>query len=166
MRNRWQKILKHLTTNEYILDFHLKIRKEVSIHHFLKHIKSQYFNISILFSNNLCNYKYHFQEKPEYYSLSLSLLPACWFLICRPTPSIWCQRNICWWLSRQLQPQPKELYRGAERVPLCRLQSGSTSAHSAAWDRGSPQPCKWQGLCFLTVAITVGLVGLSRSSIF
>lgn len=142
MRNRWQKFLKHLTTNEYILDFHIKIRKEVSILNFLKYIKSQYFNISILFSNKISmlrNYKYHFQEKPEYYNLCLSLLPACWFLIYSPAPSIRHQwNNICWWLTRQLQPQPKELYRGAEHVLPCRLQSGSTSAHSATWDRGSP----------------------------
>lgn len=84
----------------------------------------------------------HFEQNPEYYNLCLSFLPACWFLIYSPTTSIsdtnWII-SASFWLIRQLQPQPMELFRVAENVPQAAQQyhCQPVSAWSALWDWGN-----------------------------
>lgn len=78
----------------------------------------------------LCNYRCHFQRKPKYYNLSLSLLPACWLLFYNPTPSIQHQRNnICFLMPDQAATSRAHgvVQRGRERAAVQAAEQCATS---------------------------------------
>lgn len=168
MRNRWQKNFKTFNHKwEYTLDVCVKIRKGDNRHKKFSQVYKNYNILTSVFylvirylnscfvttdvtfngSLNITTWVWAFFLLADYYFIAQHLLSDTSGII-----------FASWCLIRQLQPEPTELYREAENVPLCRLQSSvpPASAPSATWDPGS----SWQS------AITVGLAEPTWSSLF